>query len=79
MNQLRLRGDFVAFMSRDKQPGDRKPAFETASIRIRATGQSNTAQTRIIRQLLFFRTQLHYRLQGASCCAACKLSIKLAV
>ena len=24
----RLRGDFVAFMNRDKQPGDRKPAFE---------------------------------------------------
>jgi hypothetical protein len=28
MDQPQLRDDFVAFMNRDKQPGDRQPAFE---------------------------------------------------
>lgn len=28
MDQSQPRGDFVAFLNRDKQPGDRRPAFE---------------------------------------------------
>ena len=28
MDQSKPRGDFVAFMNRDKQPGDSRPAFE---------------------------------------------------